>query len=276
VLVIQLWMNGLNIVLDLWFVLGLGWGVPGVAFATFLAEWSGLALGLWFCRSAFRDPGWRDLSRLLDPAKLRRFASVNGDILLRSLMLQAIFVSFLFFGARFGDVQLAANHILLLFLEITAYAMDGFAFSAETLVGQALGARQRAALRRAAVLTSFWGLMVGVALALLFWVAGGAVIDVMTTAPNVREVARDYLPYMVLAPILGAAAWMLDGIFIGATRTGDMRNMMAVSAAVYFVAVYTLMPAFGNHGLWLAFLLSFVVRGVTLGWKYPGLEATAR
>ncbi len=276
VLVIQLWMNGLNIVLDLWFVLGLGWGVPGVALATFLAEWSGLALGLWFCRSAFRDPGWRDLSRLLDPAKLRRFASVNGDILLRSLMLQAIFVSFLFFGARFGDVQLAANHILLLFLEITAYAMDGFAFSAETLVGQALGARQQTALRRAAVLTSFWGLMVGVALALLFWVAGGAVIDVMTTAPNVRDVARVYLPYMVLAPILGAAAWMLDGIFIGATRTGDMRNMMAVSAAVYFVAVYALMPAFGNHGLWLAFLLSFVVRGVTLGWKYPGLEATAR
>ncbi len=275
VLVIQLWMNGLNIALDLWFVLGLGWGVQGVAFATFLAEWSGLALGLWFCRSAFGDPGWRDLSRLLDPAKLRRFASVNGDILLRSLMLQAVFVSFLFFGARFGDVQLAANHILLLFLEITAYAMDGFAFSAETLVGQALGARQRAAPRRAAVLTSFWGLIVGIFLAVLFLLAGGVVIDLMTTAPDVREVARIYLPYMVLAPLLGAAAWMLDGIFIGATRTADMRNMMAVSAAVYFIAVFALMPAFGNHGLWLAFLLSFVVRGVTLGLKYRGLEASA-
>ncbi len=275
VLVIQFWMNGLNIVLDLWFVLGLGWGVQGVAIATFLAEWSGLGLGLWFCRSAFGDPGWRDLTRLLDPAKLRRFASVNGDIMLRSLMLQAIFVSFLFFGAQFGDVQLAANHILLLFLEITAYAMDGFAFSAETLVGQALGARQRAALRRAAMLTSFWGLMVGVLLAVVFLVAGGAIIDVMTTAPNVREVARIYLPYMVLAPILGAAAWMLDGIFIGATRTADMRNMMAVSAVVYFVAVFALMPGFGNHGLWLAFLLSFVVRGVTLGLKYAGLEASA-
>ena len=125
------------------------------------------------------------------------------------------------------------------------------------------------------MLTSFWGLIVGIFLAVLFLLAGGAVIDLMTTAPTVRVVARIYLPYMVLAPLLGAAAWMLDGIFIGATRTADMRNMMAVSAAIYFIAVFALMPAFGNHGLWLAFLLSFVVRGVTLGLKYRGLEASA-
>ena len=272
VLAIQLWMNGLNIALDLWFVLGFEWGVEGVALATLIAEWSGAALGLWFCRAAFRTPAWRDWSRVTDPTKLRRFAEVNVDILLRSLMLQAIFVSFLFFGARFGDVTLAANHILLLFLNITAYAMDGLAFSAETLVGQALGAGRRAALRRAAVLTSIWGFGVGLVLAVVFMVAGGAIIDIMTTAPEVRTAARIYLPYMILAPILGAAAWMLDGIFIGATRTADMRNMMFISAVIYFAAVLALLPALGNHGLWVGFLISFVARGVTLGWRYPALE----
>jgi multidrug resistance protein, MATE family len=274
VLVIQLWMNGLNIVLDLWFVLGLGWGVQGVAVATFLAEWTGLALGIWFCRDAFAETAWRDWARVADPAKMKRFAQVNGDILIRSLALQSVFVSFLFFGARFGDVTLAANHILLLFLEVTAYAMDGLAFSAETLVGQAMGARRRAALRRAAILTSVWGLGVGILLALAFALFGGAIIDLMTTAPGVREVAREYLVWMIAAPILGAAAWMLDGIFIGATRTSDMRNMMLVSTAVYFAAVFALMPVWDNHGLWAAFSICFVVRGITLGLRYPGLEAS--
>lgn len=275
VLAVQIWMNTVNIVLDFLFVLGFGWGVEGVATATFFAEWSGAALGLWFCRGAFRGTAWRDWSRVGDPAKLKRFAQVNSDILIRSLLLQGIFVSFLFLGARFGDVRLAANHILLQFLEITAFAMDGFAFAAETLVGQALGRRQRAALRRAAILTSIWGFASGLLLCAVFLLAGGAIIDLMTTAPGVREEARQYLVWMGLAPVLGAAAWMLDGIFIGATRTGDMRNMMVLSAAVYAATVVPAMAAFGNHGLWFAFVLSFVVRGLTLGWKYPGLEAQA-
>jgi len=274
VLVVQLAMNGTNIVLDLWFVLGLGWGVEGVAVATVIAEWSGAILGLWFCRAAFAGTAWRDWSRVADPAKLKRFASVNTDIMIRSALLQAIFLSFLMWGARYGDVTLAANHILLLFLEVTAYAMDGFAFSAETLVGQALGARRRAAFRRAAVLTGVWGGATGLALAAAFLLGGGWIVDAMTTAPDVRDVARDYLSYMVLAPILGAAAWMFDGIFIGATRTRDMRDMMIVSAVIYVVAALALMPVFGNHGLWVAFLISFVARGVTLGWKYPALEAS--
>lgn len=272
-LVVQLWMNGLNIILDIWFVLGLGWGIEGVAVATFIAEWSGLLLGLWFCRGAFAVPAVREWARIADQAKLRRFAQVNSDIMIRSLLLQGIFISFLFLGARFGDVQLAANHILLLFLEITAYAMDGLALAAETLVGQALGAKNRPAVRRAAKLTSFWGLGVGAVLSLVFWVFGGAIIDVMTTAPDVRAAARMFLIWMVLSPFLGAAAWMLDGIFIGATRGPDMRNMMAVSTVIYIIAVWALMPVMGNHGLWLALLISFVARGVTLGLRYPRLEA---
>lgn len=275
VLVLQLWMNGLNIALDLWFVLGLDWGVPGVAFATFLAEWTGLALGLWFCRAAFRQPAWRDWARIFDRTRLREIMAVNGDILLRSLMLQAIFMSFLFLGARFGDVTLAANHILLQFLEITAYALDGFAFAAEAMVGQAMGARSRAVLRRSALLSSFWGFVVICGLSLAFALWGGAIIDLMAKSAEVQIEARVYLPYMIAAPFVGIASWMLDGIFIGATRTRDMRNMMAISLLIYVAAVLVLLPLWSNHGLWAALLISFVARGITLWLKYPGLERVA-
>ena len=276
VLVIQVWMNGLNIVLNFVFVLGFGWGVNGVAIATFIAEWSGLAVGLWFCRDAFLRPFWKQWARVVDRGRLIRMAAVNGDILIRSLLLQAIFVSFLFLGADFGDVPLAANQVLLQFLHLTAYALDGFAFAAEALVGQAMGARSVARLRRGSVLTSVWGGGVMVVFALCVWVFGPAMIDLMTTSEEVRAEARIYLPWMIAAPVLGVASWMLDGIFIGATRTADMRNMMVISAAVYAVAVWVLVPLYGNHGLWMALLISFVVRGVTLAVRYPALERAAQ
>ena len=274
VLAVQLWMNGLNITLDLVFVLGFGWGVGGVAVATFLAEWSGLALGLWFCRDAFRRPYWREHARVFDRARLITMAVVNRDILLRSLCLEATFVSFLFFGARFGDVPLAANQILLQFLHVTAYALDGFAFSAETLVGNAMGARNRPRLRRAAQLTSAWGLGVVILLSAGFGFFGPTVIDIMTTSEPVRAEAKSLLPWMIAAPLAGIAAWMLDGIFIGATRTADMRNMAAVSAVLYFIAVWVFAD-YGNDGLWMALLVSLVTRGVTLGLRYPALERAA-
>ena len=272
VLIIQVVMNGMNILLDLWFVLGLGWGVEGVAIATLISELTGLAVGLWLCRNALKGQVWWNPSRIFDRVRLIHMAAVNGDILVRSLMLQAIFVSFLFIGADFGDVTLAANQVLTQFLQITAYGLDGFAFAAETLVGTALGASNRGALRRGAVLASVWGLASCVALALFFWVQGGWLIDVLTTAPDVRIEARVYLIYMVASPILGILPWMLDGIFIGATRTKDMRNMMAVSLAIYVAALMLLVPSFGNHGLWGAMLISFVARGITLAVKYPALE----
>ncbi|SFP15052.1 MATE family efflux transporter [Tranquillimonas alkanivorans] len=275
VLAVQVWMNGFNIVLDLVFVLGLGWGVQGVALATFLAEWSGLALGLWFCRDAFAGPHWRDWPRVFDRVRLTRMAAVNRDILIRSVLLEAIFVSFLFYGSDFGDVPLAANQILLQFLHVTAFALDGFAFAAETIVGQAFGRHRPDRVRRGALVTSAWGGLASLVLAVCFLAFGGTIIDIMTTAQPVRDAAREFLPWMVLAPILGLAAWMLDGVFIGATRTQDMRNMMVISAAVYAVALLVLLPVFGNHGLWMSLLISFVARGITLGLRYPQLERSA-
>jgi MATE family multidrug resistance protein len=187
-------------------------------------------------------------------------------------MLQAIFVSFLFLGSRFGDVTLAANQVLLQFLHISAYALDGFAFAAEALVGQAMGARHRVALRQAALRASQWGALSAVAMAALFVLLGGWMIDLMAKAPEVQAEARRYLAYVALSPILAVASFMLDGIFIGATRTRDMRDMMALSLAVYVLCVLALMPTLGAHGLWLALLISFIARGFTLWVRYPALE----
>jgi MATE family multidrug resistance protein len=275
VLMLQLWMNGVNILLDLWFVLQLGWGVGGVALATFIAEWSGLALGLWVCRGVFRTPDWRAWRQVFDAARLKVMAVVNRDILIRSLLLEMMLVSFMFTGAGFGDEVLAANQVLLQFLVIASYGLDGFAFAAETLVGQAMGARNRAALRQAAKLAGLWTGVLALAAALAFALTGGWIIDLMTTAPDVRAEARAYLPWLVLLPVLGCGAFLLDGVFIGATATRDMRNMMAVCFAIYAVALAAFVPLWGNHGLWAALLLAFLARGVTLALRYPALEARA-
>lgn len=273
VLVLQLWMNGLNIGLDLWFVIGLGWGVPGVAIATLIAEWTGLALGLWLCRDAFGPALAAARARIWDSVALRRMASVNSDIMLRSVLLQGSFTAFLFFGAGLGDVTLAANQVLLQFLEITAYALDGFAFAAEALVGQAVGARSRPALHRSAVIAAKWGVGGAVGLSLIFALAGPAIIDLMTTAPEVRAMAQSYLWWLVAAPLIGVASWMYDGIYIGATATRDMRQAMILAVAIYVLSLAILLPAFGNHGLWAALMVLNAARGLTLAWRWPAIAA---
>lgn len=275
VLAVQVATNGLNMGLSALFVLSFGWGVEGVAWATMAAEWSGLALGLWYCRAALVSAAARDWPRVFERARLRQVAAVNSDILIRTLLLQAIFLTFAGYGTYLGDLTLATNHVLLQFLTLTAFALDGFAFAAEAMVGSALGAKRRAELRRAAVLTSIWGATTVVLMGVGFALLGGALVDLLTTAEDVRAEARLYLPWVVFAPIIGCASWMLDGIFIGATRTRDMRNMMAVSVVIYILAAIALVPAFGNHGLWGALMISFIARGVTLGLRYPSLEAAA-
>lgn len=271
ILVQQVFINGLNVGLDLLFVLKFGWGVEGVAAATLIAEWSGFALGLWLCRDAL-GPGLSGAG-LWDRARLLRMARVNGDIAVRSILLQGAFTSFVFLGARMGDVTLAANQVLLQFLEITAYALDGFAFAAETLVGQAVGAQSRPLVRRAAVVSSQWGAAGAVLLGLVFLIAGPWLIDLLTTEPQVRETARIYLPWVASMPILGITCWMLDGIFIGATRTRDMRNAMLVTMIAYVPLLFGLPLVMGNHGLWAALGALMVLRAVTLGRLYPRIEA---
>ncbi|MCB2120012.1 MAG: MATE family efflux transporter, partial [Rhodobacteraceae bacterium] len=203
-----------------------------------------------------------------------RMMQVNGDIMLRSILLQGAFTGFIFLSAGKGDVTLAANQVLLQFLEITAYGLDGFAFAAESLVGQAVGARSVREVRRASILTSQWGVGGALVLGVFFWVAGPAIIDLMATDPAVRIEARSYLAWVAVAPVLGIASWMFDGIFIGATRSREMRNSSAISVVIYAAAVIAF-AGWGNHGLWAALMVLNVTRAVTLGAVYGRVERAA-
>jgi MATE family multidrug resistance protein len=200
---------------------------------------------------------------------------VNRDIMVRSVLLQGCFTAFIFFGAGFGDVTLAANQVLLQFLEISAYALDGFAFAAEALVGQAVGARSVAAVRRSSVMLGQWGAGGAVMLALAFGLAGPQIIDLMATDAGVRAEARSYLPWLIASPVIGVAAWILDGIFIGATQTGAMMRAVMISTVIYALALAALVPLTGNHGLWAALMVLNLSRGVAMTLAYPGVERRA-
>lgn len=271
VLVMQLGMNGVNILLDLRVVLGPGWGGRRRgALASLVAEWTGPGPGLWLCRAGLSGRGWHNL---FGGDKLRRMLSVNGDIMLRSVLLQGSFTTFVFRGAGFGTVTRAANQVLMQFLEITAHARDGFAFAAKALVGQAIGAASLRDLRRSVVLACQGGAGGALVPGLAFWLAGPALIDLMTRAGAVEQAARLDLPWVAPAPVVGIASWMLDGIFIGTTQTRDMRNVMVVSVAVCLGALWLMVPWLGNHGLWAALRVLNVSRAMTLARLYPQMTA---
>jgi len=264
VLALQLLMNGLNIVLDVVFVLWLDWGVGGVALATVMAEVAGVTFGLWLCRAGLVATA----TRVFDAVRLRHMASVNGDIMIRSVLLTASFTAFMFLSAGQGDTQLAANQVLLQFLTLMAFLLDGFAFAAETLVGQAVGARRLAAFRQTVRLSAIWCGSGALLMALVIATLGAPLIDLLTTAPEVRATARQFLFWAALSPLFGVASFLLDGIFIGATRTREMRNAMILSVAVYALSIWLLLP-YGNHGLWASMLVLYIARALTLGAVYP-------
>ena len=266
-LALQTLLNGVNIVLSVIFVLVWDWGVAGAAWGTVIAEMvtaaAGLALAGWKLRDALR-PGW---IAILDVARLRRMMSVNSDIMIRSLALLFAFAFFMRQGAAFGDVVLAANAILMHFFLVGGYFLDGFATAAEQLAGRAVGARYRPAFERTVRLTTIWGLATALLLSAFFAAIGPSLIDLITTAPEVRDVARLYLPWAVLTPVIATIAFQMDGIFIGATWSRDMRNMMLVSVFVYVAAWAVVTPIFGNHGLWGALLIFLGARSITFHWR---------
>ena len=271
----QVFMNGANIVLDLWFVLGLGWGGEGVAWATLISEVGAVALGLVLVgRNLRRIGGHLHPARIVDGKRLARMVRVNGDIFIRSMCLQAAFVTVTAIGARLGDVVLAANAVLLNFHMFTSYALDGFANAAEALTGEAVGGRNRERFRRAVKATSLWALIFSAVFSLFYLAAGPFLIDLLTGVEGVREAARAYLPWVVVLPLVSVWSFQLDGIFIGSTWTAEMRNGMAMSLVAFAVALFVLVPNLGNHGLWLAFCLFMVARALTLGAVYPRLERT--
>jgi len=271
---LQLLLNLTNIGLDALFVLGFGWGIAGVAAGTLIAETGAAVVGIAVALRAAEGVKLRAW-RVFNAGKLKRMIAVNGDIMIRTLGLLFAFSFFTAQGARSGDLILAANAVLMHFLSVSAYFLDGVAYATEALTGKAIGARDPKRFSAAVRLSSVWAAALSLATGAAFWLAGGAIIDVMTVNAAVRDVARDYLFWAALAPLIGVACFQLDGIFIGATRTRDMRNMMLISLAVYLGAWALLTPLLGNHGLWAALMVLFVVRALTLAWRFPALERAA-
>jgi len=268
-LVLQLTLNLTNMALDAVFVLGFGWDVRGVALGTVIAEYSAVAVGLLIAWHSVRSTPLK-AELLLRSSRLKRTLAVNGDIMVRSLALIAVFVWFMAQGARQGDVILAANAVLMHFISFAAFFLDGLAFAAETLVGRALGATHRAGLRAAVKLTTYWAVLTAVLLSLGMVLAGTALIDLLVVDSAARAAARSYLPWAVLAPLLGVWAFQLDGIFIGATQTVEMRNAMLLSLAIFVLAWWCLRP-WANHGLWAALYVHYCARVGTLYYYYPRL-----
>jgi MATE family multidrug resistance protein len=270
-LVLQLVLNLANMALDALFVLVFGWDVRGVALGTLavecLAAVVGIVLALRHARGLHAR--WRR-ERLFAAGQLKRTIAVNRDIMIRSLALIAVFAWFVAQGARQGDVTLAANAVLMQLIAVSAYFLDGFAFAAEALVGRAVGAAHRAGLMAAARISTLWAAGFAALAALVIALFGAAIIDALTVDPTTRTAARAYLPWVVAAPILGVWAFQLDGIFIGATRTAEMRNAMLASLAIFGIGWWLLTP-WGNHGLWAALHVHYLARIGTLAYFVPRL-----
>lgn len=253
-----------NVALDLWFILGLDWGVAGAARASVIAEWSGALLGLALARRALRQhPGrlpWETLRRWVN---WRPLLAVNRDIFLRSLILQLVFFLITVQGARLGDATVAANALLLNGLLLTAHALDGLAHAVEALCGHAIGSRDRAALQRALAVAGFWSLLASLGFALFFLIGGSLFIRLQTDIAAVRGLAEDYLPYLAVLPLIAVWSYLLDGLFIGATRAREMRDAMLLAVTLALPLAW-LLQDLGNHGLWLAFLTFMALRALAM------------
>ena len=275
-LVLQVAINLVNLAATALFVLVLETGVAGAAAGAVVAEAAGLAGGLLLAWQLERGAPRLAAAVALDGGKLVRMLAVNRDIMIRTAALIVAFSFFMAQGARAGDTILAANAVLYNLVLIGAFFLDGFATAAEQLCGRAVGARDPAAFRRAVALSIGWGFGFALAVAATFLGGGPHLIAVMTASPDVRTAAEQFLIFAVMAPLAGVLAYVFDGIYVGATWTRDMRNLMLASLALYFAAWWTLQP-FGNAGLWGAILVFLCGRGLLQALRYPGLlRATFR
>jgi len=262
-LLIFLTINLTNIVLDLWFVLGLGMKVDGVALASVIAEYTGLTVGLIFVARELRARSGRwPFARLFNARAYAAFFTVNGHLFVRTMALMFTFAFITAQGARLGGLVLAANAILMNVQHLTAFALDGFAHAAEALVGKAIGEKRRDALERSVQLALKWSLIFAIGFCLFYVVIGPGLIRVLTDLPDVRSTAMRYLPWLIVSPIISVWSFLYDGVYVGATRSREMRDIMLISAFAVFLPAWYLLQGFGNHGLWLAFTLFMASRGI--------------
>lgn len=274
---LQLWLNGVNLVLDVWLVMVWDWGVRGIAWGTIIAEWSSVLLGLWMVMRIFRSQQGVDnptslLRNLFAGDVLRKTLKTNADIFWRTLFMLIGFAWFSNQGAGFGDTVLAANHILLQFISFAAFFLDGYAFAVESLVGRAIGARQRAVFDHVIKRSSEVAGVTAVLLAALVLCFGTWLIDGLTIITEVNQQATSLLPFAAAYILLSFAAFQLDGIFIGATRSREMRNASFYALLVFLALAWLLTPLWGNAGLWLAFIVYVVARAICLAVYLPKIR----
>ncbi len=266
-------VNLINIVLDVLFVLVLDMDVKGVALASVIAQYSGVLMAIFIVRKQLAAyPGTWLAKRIFDMEKVKVFLSLNHDIFIRTICLILVFAFFTREGAKQGDLILAANSILMKFYLLMALALDGFNHAAEAMVGKAVGARSRLMFERSVSLALKWSVVFGLFFTGFYWLAGDLLINMLTGIESVRELASIYLPWMIALPLISIWCFLLDGVFIGATRGPEMRNAMLICTFIFFLPLWYLFQFMGNHGLWLAFSVFILVRGVVLGTYYYLIE----
>ncbi len=281
-LAIKISENLINLLLDLIFVTYFDSGAPGVGWGTAISEWLGclLVLGLSFRllqkqRAADTERAL-SRSRLFELRALRRTVAANSNILIRTLAMIAGFAFFTRTGAQFGEVVLSGNHLLLQFISLSAFFLDGFAHVAEAHVGRACGSKDALLLRQAISTTSQVAFLCAIVLALsVFW-GGRPGLDALTRHHTIVEAARPHLPQVALYIFCSVAAFQLDGIFIGASATRAMRNSSLISVAVFLSCAHFFVNRYQNHGLWWSFVAFVLARGLTLGLNLPALMNTVR
>ena len=262
-LLIFLTINITNIVLDLVFVLQLGMKVDGVALASVIAEYAGVVVGLFFAARALRKrSGHWPLARLFNVRAYAAFFAVNANLFVRTMALIFTFAFVTAQGARLGGLVLAANAVLMNLQTLTAFALDGFAHAAEALVGKAVGQKRRDVLERSVQLALKWSLIFAVGFFLFYVLIGPTLIRLLTNLPDVRSTAMQFLPWLVISPLVSVWSFLYDGVYVGATRSKEMRDLMLISTFAVFLPAWFLLQDYGNHGLWLAFTIFMASRGL--------------
>ena len=272
-LALQATINVVNVVVALLLVLKLHWGVAGIATATMIADWSGCALGLLFTRHAgVRGTAPLTWSEIVHAPSLRELFALNRDILLRTAGLVLAYVWFTRTGARAGDQVLAANAVLMNLHLIASYGLDGFANATEALVGESIGAQRREDFRAVLRASTTAAAVVAACIALVYFACGPWLVGLLTSNAGVAALARRFVPWAALLPLVSVWGFQLDGVFIGATRARELRDSMLFSVSAFLLLAIGFERWIGNHGLWAAFCLFNVLRGVTLGLRVPRVE----
>ncbi|HSM32430.1 MAG TPA: MATE family efflux transporter [Woeseiaceae bacterium] len=262
-LFIFLTINLTNIALDLLFVLVLGMKVDGVALASVFAEYTGLAVALFFAiRELRRNSGHWPMHKFVRLREYAAFFSINANLFIRTMALMFTIAFVMAQGTRMGGLVLAANAILMQLQNLTAFGLDGLAHAAEALVGKAVGQRRRDVLERSVTLCLRWSLIFAAGFSAAYFLLGPHFINVLTDLPAVRETTLRYLPWMIVSPLVSVWSFLYDGVYVGATRAREMRNIMVFSAFGIFIPAWFVLQPLGNDGLWLAFLLFLASRGV--------------